>query len=388
MRVALIYDAVYPYVAGGVERRNYALAAATPADHGVEVALYGLDYWRHDPSQRLPHCKYVAVAPAMPLYTRAGRRSLLEPFVFAFGLFWALLRSQEDVWDVASFPYISVPVARLMSMVKRRPLVVTWLEYWGDYWYEYLGRAGIIGKLFEALALRCSPRVVVLSEFTKRRLVAAGARADRIVIVPNGVDAARVADVTPSPQSTDLVYVGRLLAHKQVHLLIEATRLLRERRPHATLLIIGDGPERPALEHLAATLTLGESVRFAGQLRTSTEVYAHLKASRVLALPSKREGFGTVVLEAWACGIPVVVCDEPENAAVELVDSPTKGRIVASNPGALASACEELLARDSSRSRSALYAAAARYDWNVIAAELATVYHAAGSGSAAAFARR
>jgi glycosyltransferase involved in cell wall biosynthesis len=372
MRVALIYDAVYPYVAGGVERRNYALAATTPAD--FEVALYGLDYWRHDPSQRLPHCKYVAVAPAMPLYTRAGRRSLLEPFIFAFGLFWALLRSQEDVWDVASFPYVSVPVARLMSMVKRRPLVVTWLEYWGDYWYEYLGRAGMVGKLFEALALRCSPRIVVLSEFTKRRLVAAGAREDRIVIVPNGVDAARIADVPPSSESTDIVYVGRLLAHKQVHLLIEATRLLRERRPHATLLIIGDGPERPALERLAATLAMRESVRFTGQLRTSTEVYAHLKASRVLALPSKREGFGTVVLEAWACGVPAVVCDEPENAAAELLDSPVKGRIVASNPGALAAACEELLARDASRSRAELYAAAARYDWKVIAAELARVY--------------
>jgi glycosyltransferase involved in cell wall biosynthesis len=173
-----------------------------------------------------------------------------------------------------------------------------------------------------------------------------------------------------------------------VHLLIEATRLLRERRPDATLLIIGDGPERPALERLAATLALRESVRFAGQLRTSTEVYAHLKASRVLALPSKREGFGTVVLEAWACGIPVVVCDEPENAAVELVDSPLKGRIVASNPGALAAACEELLARDSSRSQGELYAVAARYDWKVIAAELGRVYRAAGSRSVGALSRR
>jgi glycosyltransferase involved in cell wall biosynthesis len=386
MRVALIYDAVYPYVAGGVERRNYAIAAATAADHAI--ALYGLAYWRHDPSRRLPRCKYVAVAPAMPLYSAAGRRSLLEPFVFAVGLVWALLRSDEDVWDVASFPYVSVPVARLLSLVKRRPLVVTWLEYWGDYWYDYLGRAGIVGKLFEALALRCSPRIVVLSEFTKRRLVAAGARADRIVVVPNGVDAAGIADVPASPESADIVYVGRLLAHKQVHLLIEAMRLLRERRPNTTLLIIGDGPERPALERLAATLALGAAVRFAGQLQTSAEVYARLKASRVLALPSKREGFGTVVLEAWACGIPVVVCAEPESAAGELVDSPAKGRIVPSNPGALAAACADLLGRDSSRSRGELHAAAARYDWKVIATELARVYEVAQSGRDATFARR
>src|SRR5260370_36809185 len=123
MRVALIYDAVYPYVAGGGERRNYALAAATPADHGVEVALYGLDYWRHDPSQRLPHCKYVGVAPAMPLYTRAGRRSLLEPFVVSFGLFSAVRRRRLDVWVGSRFHTVSVPVARLMRMRTRRPRV-------------------------------------------------------------------------------------------------------------------------------------------------------------------------------------------------------------------------------------------------------------------------
>lgn len=372
--IALIYDAVYPYVAGGVERRNYAIAAAALPDH--HVALYGLHYWRRDPSRRLPHGTYVAVAPPVPLYTRSGRRSLLEPFIFAFGLFWALLRSREEVWDIASFPYVSVPVARLMSILKRRPLIVTWLEYWGDYWYEYLGRAGIVGKLFEALALRCSPRIVAISAFTKRRLVAAGVAEDRIAVVPNGVDMARISAVPASAASTDAVYVGRLLAHKQVHLLIDAMRFLRELRSDARLLVIGDGPERGNLERLAETLGVREAIRFTGQLPSPEEVYAHLKASRVMVLPSKREGFGTVVLEAWACGVPVVVCDEPENAAVELVDSPVKGRVVASNAAAIASACAELLAAHSSERRESLRAAAARYDWKTIAAEVMTVYSA------------
>ncbi|MBI4513435.1 MAG: glycosyltransferase family 4 protein [Gemmatimonadetes bacterium] len=372
IRVALIYDAVYPYVTGGGERRNYAIAAAAGKDH--HIALYGLNYWRKDPSRRLPHCTYVPVARAVPLYTRSGRRSLLEPFIFAFGLFWALLRSREDVWDIASFPYVAVPVARLLSILKRRPLIVTWLEYWGDYWYEYLGPAGIVGKLLEALALRCSPRIVAISDFTKRRLVAAGAAEDRITVVPNGVDIARISAAPASAEPTDLVYVGRLIAHKQVHLLIEALRCLRELRPGATLLVIGDGPERGNLERLAETLGMRESVRFAGQLRSLEEVYAHLKSSRVMVLPSKREGFGTVVLEAWACGIPVVVCDEPENAAVELIDSPLKGRVVASHPASIAAACAELLAGGSSERRDRLQAAAARYDWETISAQVLRVY--------------
>lgn len=374
MQVGLIYDAVYPYVAGGVERRNYAIAAAARSD--PQVTLYGLNYWRKDPGRRLPHCTYVAVAPAVPLYTRSGRRSLIEPFIFALGLFWALLRSREDVWDIASFPYVSVPVARLMSIVKRRPLIVTWLEYWGEYWHEYLGPAGIIGRLFESLARRCSPQIVTLSEFTKRRLVAAGASEDRITIVPNGVDMARIAAVPASAESSVVVYVGRLLTHKQVHLLIHAMPLLRELRSDATLLVIGDGPERANLERLAGALGVNEAVRFAGQLPSADEIYAHVKASRVMVLPSKREGFGTVVLEAWACGVPVVVCAEPENAAVELFDSMVKGRVVASHPAAIAAACAELLAGWSSDWREELQAAAAGYDWGTIAAQMARVYSA------------
>lgn len=375
MRFALIYDAVYPYVAGGAERRNYAIAAAASRDH--RVVLYGLHYWRTDPARRLPGCTYVAVAPAVPLYTRGGRRSLVEPMLFAFGLGWALLRSREEVWDVTSFPYLSVPVARLLSLFKRRALVVTWLEYWGDYWYEYLGGAGLVGKLVERLALRCSPRIVVLSALTKRRLIAAGAREDRIAVVPTGVDVARVAAAPPSPDHTDLIYVGRLHAHKQVHLLIQALHRLREHNPAATLLVIGSGPERESLEQLTQTLGLSRAVRFLGHVRSADEIYAHLKSSRVLVLPSKREGFGAVVLEAWASGIPVVVCDEPDNAAVELCDTLTKGRVAAPEPEAIAAACAELLSGDAEERRAELETVAARYDWGRIANEVLAVYAAA-----------
>lgn len=375
MRIALIYDAVYPYAMGGAERRYHAVADLT--GHAHDVAIYGLHYWRREPDLRLPHCRYVPVAPAVPLYTRGGRRSLVEPFVFAIGLVRALAVSREQVWDVASFPYVSVPVAWLLSRWRGRLLIVTWLEYWGDYWYDYLGMAGAVGKFFERLALRCSPRIIVLSAHTRTQLLRAGVPAHRMTLVPNGVDVGRIAQVPPATTQVDVVYVGRLVKHKRVDLLIRAMPALRARHAGATLLIIGDGPERASLQRLAGEHGVRDAVQFAGRLPSADQVYAHMKASRVLVLPSRREGFGTVVTEAWACGIPAVVCHGADNASVELVNAPHRGRVVAADPDAIASACAALMAVPRHEHSAQLQSDVAQYDWPVIARQLVSTYEAA-----------
>lgn len=377
-RIALVYDAVYPYTTGGAERRYHAIAEFAAPIH--DVAIYGLHYWRGAPDQRVRGCRYIAVAPAVPLYTRSGRRSLVEPLVFALGLLRALLRSHEHVWDVASFPYLSVPVAWLLSRIKRRTLIVTWLEYWGPYWREYLGWAAPVGQLLERLALRCSPRIVVLSEHTRAQLLAYGVAPERITVVPNGVDLERIRAVPEASERFDLVYVGRLVPHKQVELLILAVGRLRERRPDLRLLIIGDGPDRERLASLARSTGVAKAVRFTGRIGSEQQVYAHMKSSRALVLPSRREGFGTVIVEAWACGIPVVVCQGPDNAAVELVDDPVKGRVAEPHPDGIAAACAELLALPSETFREPLISISARYAWARVAAEMVREYMSATRG--------
>src|SRR5438067_12944263 len=113
MRIALVYDAIYPYEIGGVEHRNYALAAALRDRHAV--SLYGFEHWRSDPSRRLTGVDYVSVGRPTPRYDAAGRRRSAEALAFAFGLLRTLWRSRDQVWDVANFPYLSVPVAWFVS---------------------------------------------------------------------------------------------------------------------------------------------------------------------------------------------------------------------------------------------------------------------------------
>ncbi|HVX12359.1 MAG TPA: glycosyltransferase family 4 protein [Pirellulales bacterium] len=372
MQIALVYDAVYPFVAGGVERRNYAVAEVLRREHGV--ALYGFRYWDEEGEACLPGCRYVAVGAPVPLYHANGRRRILEAITFGGRLFGALLRSREEVWDVANMPFFSVPAAWLASRIRRRTLIVTWYEYWGDYWYRYLGWRGIFGRWIERLAQACSPHIIAISQVTRRRLIAAGYPSERITLVPCGVDLQTIATAPPADQTHDLICVGRLLPHKRIYLAIEALAVLRRTHPAATLAIVGDGPERGRLEARVAELGLESAVHFYGKLPAAEQVYGLMKSARVLVAPSEREGFGISVVEAWGCGLLAVVCTGDENAMTELVDEPNKGRVVPAEAGKIATACGELLCESRETYQKQLAEAAAGYDWRRIAARLEEAY--------------
>src|SRR5262245_30161158 len=196
MRIALIYDAVFPFIIGGAEHRNYELARELSARH--EVSLYGLEYWKGAPERMLPGCRYVGVAPPTPLYDDAGKRRIAEALYFAGWLGPALWRGREEVWELTSFPYFSVPVARFLSWLKGNRLVVMWHEFWGEYWYEYLGWRGVMGKFIERLALWCSPHVITGTEHAKRRLIRAGCPKSRITVIPHGLDWATMQAIAPA----------------------------------------------------------------------------------------------------------------------------------------------------------------------------------------------
>jgi glycosyltransferase involved in cell wall biosynthesis len=379
MKIALVYDAVYPYVVGGAEHRYYAMARLWRRSHSVSIV--GLEYWARDPGERIDGCRYVGVAPAVPLYDERGRRRMSEAVYFGARLFPWLSRSEDDVWDISSFPYVSVIIARLVSIARRRPMVVTWLEYWGDYWNEYLGRWAFVGRALERVAAWSSPYVIAISERTKARLISGGYPADRIVAIPIGVDLDTIDQVSAQGPQYDLVCAGRLIAHKQLHLVIEAVALLRAGGRKVRLAIVGDGPEAARLRQRAADLGVTDLVDFLGRVPTERDVFAVMKSARVLVAPSRREGFGMTVVQGWTCGLPAVVCDEPLNALADLVDEPFKGRVVGSDAAAIATASAALLDEDCAERRAALRRAAERFRWETLSAEILDVYRRVVGGA-------
>jgi glycosyltransferase involved in cell wall biosynthesis len=155
-----------------------------------------------------------------------------------------LLRRSFDVLAVDAVPFVQVIPLWLVARVRRRPLLVTWHEVWGKaYWREYLGPAGLVGYWLESWCTRLPDAVIATSEQTAERVRQLRGRrgaADVVVVTP-GVDDAELAAVQPRPDVDDIVCVGRLLAHKNVHLVVEAVHRLRAGGREVRLTIVGQG---------------------------------------------------------------------------------------------------------------------------------------------------
>jgi len=152
---------------------------------------------------------------------------------------------------------------------------------------------------------------VVISPSTKEDLVGRGIEPDRIRVVLCGLDHGtyRFLNLERFARPT-IVHLGRLRKYKSVDIAIRAMRLIRETLPDARLVVIGDGPYKRALEKLTSKLGLVDSVEFKGFMEKE-ELVQFLNRSHLLLNPSPKEGWGLTVVEANACGVPVVASNRP-----------------------------------------------------------------------------
>jgi len=135
-----------------------------------------------------------------------------------------------------------------------------------------------------------------------------GLKARRVHVVPLGIDPLWYGRSTEE-RVYDAIYVGGLWAYKSVDVLIAAWKDVVKARPGAKLLVLGEGKEKPRLKSLVEELGLSGSVTFMGYLPTPMDVHDHMSMSRVFAFPSIFEGWGRVVNEAMATGLPCVISD-------------------------------------------------------------------------------
>jgi glycosyltransferase involved in cell wall biosynthesis len=126
-------------------------------------------------------------------------------------------------------------------------------------------------------------------------------------MIPNGVDVERIAGIKAEkePEPT-ICCISRLVKYKHVDEVLMAVAELKKELPDVKCRIVGSGPEEKDLRKLVMTLGIEKNVEFLGFVRSHAEVMKILKSSHVFCLASTVEGFGIVLLEAMAAGVPFV----------------------------------------------------------------------------------
>lgn len=299
---------------GGEKRAKEVTSRLADRGHAVTVACgrtdQGLSKWTTHQGCLIRHIKcapeYVLQFPRIGFY--------LPRYLFAFTslpvLCYLLFAEDYDVVveNMTPYPTLTVVLAKLFGV----PIVAVQHEFHGNNATEmYDPVTGRIQLLVQnLLRLFDYDRVIVPTRYVRAQLSAYGVPWGRIEVVPNGINYERFARDTNDRDRKRLVTVSRLGTRKGVDDVIRAFATVREVHPDATLDIVGSGPERDSLEELARRLDVDEGITFHGYVSHERKVEL-LNRADLFLFASRQEGFGLVLLEAMAAGLPVVARELP-----------------------------------------------------------------------------
>ncbi|MBL8258454.1 MAG: glycosyltransferase family 4 protein [Candidatus Competibacteraceae bacterium] len=300
------------------------------------------------------------------------------------------ISAESGDFDIAhAHDWLTADALRAVMAVSGAPGVLTMhsTEYGRDGNVFHDGFARQVRDL-EAAACHRADAVIAVSRFLAdelRRIYRAPEA--NLHVVPNGVsyhafdgpvDPAEVKGRHAIPPQAPTVFApARMTAQKGLDLLVEAVPMLLAEHPQARIVLAGDGPERGTIERTVETLGIGRSTVLLGRLP-----YAHyldlLRACDLVAVPSRNEPFGIVVLDAWSAGKPVVATTA--GGPREFVRDGVDGVLVEADPSGLARGIGSLLA-DLEKSRlmglNGRQAVEETFNWDRSAALTEAVYQAA-----------
>ena len=340
MRIAIVYDCLFPNTVGGAERWYRNLAERLEDEHEI-VYLTRRQWGEEGPGTSFPT---VAVSGGRELYTASGRRRIWPPIRFGFGVFRHLLRHgrRYDAVHTASFPYFSLLGAWLALRLtrSRARLIADWHEIWSrEYWRSYLGApGGAVANWIQSICLRLPDRSFTFSRLAEERARELGHRAPitRLTGEYGGDEEERRALLAGEgdERPPTAVAAGRQIPEKRVPAIPPAIAVAAGRVPELRCVILGDGPEAEATREAVRRAGLEGRVELRGRV-SHEELMRELASAACLVHPSRREGYGMVVVEAASVGTPAVVVLGPDNAATDLVEEGVNGFVVPSDEPAV-----------------------------------------------------
>ncbi|OGJ13165.1 hypothetical protein A3K82_02045 [Candidatus Pacearchaeota archaeon RBG_19FT_COMBO_34_9] len=367
MKIAIITDAIYPFTLGGSEIRNHKIAKRL-VKRGHEVHIYGAKLWKGEDIKKIDGVVIHGVSDYQNLYNKKGKRKPGESLFLSLKTFSKLLKEDYDLIDNASFVYFNCYLTKLISIIKKKPLVFTWHQYFGDYLKGYFGKLkGTIAMLLERGSVSLSKNNIAVSSQVKSELEKRKAKG-RIDIVYNGTDTKLAGKVKASQKKYDLIFAGRLNYQKNLKLLVYSANLLKKDFPDLKICIIGSGEEKRKLQDLIHKLRLDKNFFFAGEIKDKKKVFELMKSSKIFVLPSLMEGFPLTLIEANACGLPVIATKTKHNNISEYIKENENGILCLPTPESFSKAISLLLKNKQVREKMSKEGIkkAKDYDWEKI----------------------
>jgi glycosyltransferase involved in cell wall biosynthesis len=324
LKIACVATGWYPQAPGGLEKYVFGMTkAAVRAGDAIDVFLTG-DVTPPEPGARL-----ISIARnEEPLWKRAigARRAFATSF--------------DPPYDVIDLHFAMNALPLIPFIDRRTPRVVHFHGPWAAEGRAERGNAiGVrVKELLERFVYRRADRFIVLSTAFKELLTGYGVDAERISVIPMGIDVdffvpahdrAAVRASLGWPADRTVFFTARRLVNRVgVRELIEAAGIVRATHENVAIKIAGKGPLREELQHAIRARGLDDCVELLGFVSEEDLVRSY-QASDVTLLPTQAlEGFGTIISESLACGTPVIVT--PVGGMPEAVASLAPGLIARS----------------------------------------------------------
>ena len=370
MRVLMLNerDVSHP-LAGGVEVHLEELGQRLASRHGIELTVLCAGFPNAIAEERRGGIRFVRFGNRFSYYAQLPARSRRE---WATGDYDLVV---ENLCKLLFFSQLYLPGAPKLGLVHH-------LFGLSAFRQVSLPIASFVAvtEAMLPLAYRRWPFVVV-SPSTRDDLRARFLPGDSIRVIPNGLDHARFApDASVAVEPGLIVFVGRLEYYKGVDILLDAWSRIVARKPDARLVLVGAGTAGDDLRARAAQSPQAEQITFAGFV-SEAEKIDWMRRAAVVVQPSHKEGWGLTVLEANACGTPVVATDVP--GLRDSVRPDVNGlRVPRADPEALADAVGRVLEDPDLRGRLSAGALdwASRFGWDAVADAFAGVLKALAAG--------
>ena len=293
-------------------------------------------------------------------------RLALIPFIIAQAI--AIIRYSKDCDIIHANWTLSAFSTWLSKPIHRKPFIVT--VHGSDI---FRGSSIPVVSTLTRICLNFASHIIAVSSALQEALITLGVIPKKISVVSNAVNLSTFYPSQATKQDR-ILFVGNLAESKGVEYLIKAMPIILQKMKGYRLTIIGDGPQRSELEHLAQLLGLQDSIDFLGSLPQPV-VAEWMRKSKLFVLPSIYEGFGIVLLEALASGLPVV---GTEVGGIRDIISPEVGALVPpASPESLANAILDILTNEARYSELQAHTVSYvrnKYTWEAKAQEILEIY--------------